>query len=139
MTLFTSIIDNIGDVLGTSKLARLNRTLFEPVLGTSITRAEYNMCRIKDNMMPDRQISEIIQAQGRNERKQFVGKLLNLMVDNGTVFSERRIFALAASTQTNPGISNLPYKVEKQLSSNGQRRLHAEMRTQRRLSGIPSL
>lgn len=121
MSILQSIIDNVGDALGTSKLARLNRHIFQPVIGTAITRREYDMCNGADIIgePTKRDYYQMKGLKGGN-RREMANCILDLMVDNGTVFSDNRIVRFAALQQYEPGTTSLSWKVRDQLSPKGE-------------------
>ena len=122
MTILQTIIDNVGDLLGTSNLARLNKRVFKPVLGISINRNEYEMCNGANMMdLPDRQETRQFRSLNGYERQRTADAILEEMVANGTVFSDRRIHMLAAKQQSVPGQTDLTYTVQQQLSSSGDK------------------
>lgn len=124
MTIFQTIIDNVGDMLGTSRLARLNKTVFLPVVGTSISRREYEMCGdLKDIPTPSKRETSQLSALKDDDRSTVANRLLEIMVENGTVFSDRRIARFAALQQSEPGITRLSMTVRDQMSRQGQEHL----------------
>ena len=140
MTILKTITDNIGDMLGTSKLAKLNNRVFRSILGTDIKRAEYDMCDGASGMLvPSRKAAAVIRNQNPDERQRMADHILNGMVANGTVFTDNRIAVLASGQQTRPGVTNLSYKVRNQMSSSGSLNLNRALRHQDRLAQIPQL
>ncbi len=123
-----SFINTMGDILGTSKLAQLNRTLFRPVLGTGITRTEYDMCNGAELFeVPDKNDRNVIKNQTGRARESFANDLLSAMVKNNTVFTDSRIEAFVAGVQTRPGSNPIGIKVMKQMSSERLDRLQTRL------------
>ena len=110
-------------MLGTSKLAQLNRTVFRPVIGTSITREEYDMCGGQEIPTLNKEEINSIKKMDAYGRTKMANHILEQMVDNGTVFRESRIATLAAAQQTQPGSTDLSYRVLNQLSAAGTEKL----------------
>lgn len=128
MSIIQSIIDNIGDALGTSKLAQLNNRVFEPVTGTAITRKEYDMCDGANIIgKPTKEESCYLQGLKGYDRRNMANQILDQMIDNGTVFSNRRIARFAALQQSQPGITSLSWKVRDQMSTRGKENLNAAL------------
>lgn len=101
MNVLKTLIDTAGDILGTSKLAKLNRTAFRPLIGTNISRSEYEMCNGSELFaMPDRHEQQSIQNLGIHDRNDKANEVLNAMVENGTVFSNKRLEEFCTSMQS---------------------------------------
>ncbi len=138
MTVLNSIIDNLGDFFGTSKLAQLNKTVFRPTIGTDISRQEYDMCGGTNIWrVPDKNEAATIRHLKDGKRRKMGNDLLEKMVENGTIFSDAHIFKFASTQQKELGSTELTNKVLKQMSRHGEDSLKVKHNRQQYQRWIP--
>ena len=126
MSILKSFADSVGDLLGTSKLAKYNRNVFKPILGTNITRKEYNQS-LRGTISPGELFGDaktVIQNSSNAEKQAMANHVLGHMVNSGVVFSEKRLTEFVANLQSFPGDNPIAAITENVLSPEANLRIY---------------